>query len=121
MNAGRVSAWCGVIAALLFIAGVFLWFNNLSVDVAATDFGLSGPAGSVGCPIAPWDAGMNGNSNGPGGEHLRPFYDEVATECYSKNIARYNAAITSEVLALLVFSAGVVAVIRSRRPVSVPG
>lgn len=120
MNPRRTSFACAVVAALLLVAGVLLWFSNPAVDVAATDYGFNGPAGEIGCSIAPWDAGRNGNRDTPGGEHLAPYSAEVATECYSANIRRYNAAIGSGVLAFLVLVGGVAVAVWPRRPVVAP-
>ncbi|HSU35112.1 MAG TPA: hypothetical protein VLJ88_05580 [Propionibacteriaceae bacterium] len=121
MNSHRISVACFMLACLLLVMGFFLWFDNPSVDVVATDYDLSGPAGVVGCSIAPWDAGTNGNRSGPGGEHLGPFYDEVASECYSANMTRYKAAIASGVLSPMVLAVGIVAAFRSRRSAPVKG
>lgn len=108
---------CFLGACLLLLVGVFLWFDNTTVSVSASDIGDSGPAGEVGCSIAPWDAGLNGNREGPGGEHSAAYFNEVAAECYSANTMRFNAAVGSGVLALLMLSVGVVVVVRSMRPV----
>lgn len=116
MQSRRISMACFLAACLLLLVGVFLWFDNTTVSVNASDVGDSGPAGEVGCSIAPWDAGLNGNRNGPGGEHSAAYFDEVASECYSANTTRFNAAVGSGVLALLILSAGVVVVVRSMRP-----
>jgi hypothetical protein len=99
----------------LLIVGLFLWFDNPTVNVSASDLGDSGPAGEVGCSIAPWDAGLNDNRDGPGGEHSGPYSDEVAADCYAANKTRFNAAVGSGVLALLMLSISVVVAIRSMR------
>lgn len=105
-------------ACLLLLVGLFLWFDNPTVTVSASDLGDSGPAGEAGCSIAPWDAGLNDNRDGPGGEHSGTYFDEVAAECYSANTTRFNAAVGSGVLALLMLSVGVIVAVRSMRPVS---
>ena len=102
---------------MLVLVGLFLWFDNPTVNVSAADLGESGPSGEVDCSIAPWDAGLNDNRDGPGGEHSRTYVDEVAAECYSANTTRFNAAVGSGVLALLVLGVGVTVAVRSMRPV----
>ena len=97
---------------MLLLVGLFLWFDNPTVNVSASDLGDSGPAGEVGCSIAPWDAGLNDNRDGPGGEHSEAYFNEVAAECYSANTTRFNAAVGSGVLALLMLSVCVVVVVR---------
>ena len=113
-----MSTACLVGACLLLVIGLFLWFDNPTVNVSASDDldGGGSPAGDVGCNIAPWDAGLNKNDDGPGGEHTRPYRDEVAAECYSANTTRFDAAVGSGVLALLLLGAGVVVAARSKRP-----
>jgi hypothetical protein len=106
---------CLLGACLLFLVALWLAFDNLTVNISATDLGESGPAGKVDCNIAPWDAGLNHNSHGPGGEHSGPYFDEVAAECFSANKVRFDAALGSGVLALLVLGAGVAVAVRSMR------
>ncbi len=107
-----------MVACVLLLAGVFLWYDNPTVNVSASDsdFGESGPAGEVGCSIAPYDAGLNDNRDGPGGMHSDAYFNEMAAECYSANTTRYRAAIGSGVLALFMLVVGVVAAARSMRP-----
>lgn len=105
-----------LVAGLLLLAAGWLWFDNPTIDVAATDYDMSGPAGEVQCPVAPWDAGRNGNRQEPGGEHRAPYSEEVATECYVANIDRYHASIvTGSVGAVLLVAASVLPV-ALRRP-----
>lgn len=115
MHSRPTSTVCLLGAALLLTVGLSLWFDNPTVNVSASDLGESGPAGEVGCSIAPWDAGLNDNRDGPGGEHSGPFSEEVATECYSANRTRFNAAVSSGVLAVLMLSISVVAATGSAR------
>lgn len=97
---------CLVSACALLLVGVFLWFDNPTVDVGASDLGSRGPAGDVGCSIAPWDAGLNGNRDGPGGEHSDSYSDEVAAECYAASTTRFHAALGIGVLAVFVLGVG---------------
>lgn len=117
-------------ASALFLAGVVawvvacaLWFDNPTVSVNASDIDDSGSSGDVECSIAPWDAGLNGNDNGPGGEHLPAFHDEVATECYAANIERFRASAVSGALGLLLLVGAAAAGVRSmkRRKAPPPG
>ena len=116
MRSRRATTPCLLVACLLVLVGVFLWFDNPTVDVSASDLGSRGPAGDVGCSIAPWDAGLNDNRDGPGGEHSDAYADEVAADCYSASTGRFHAALGSGVLALLVLGAGVAPAGRSVRP-----
>ena len=116
MQSRRVSTTCLLGAALMLLVGLFLWFGNPTVHVSASDLGDRGPAGTVGCSIAPWDAGLNDNRDGPGGEHSGAYVDEVAAECYSANTTRFHAAVGSGVLALLLLGLGVAVAVRSMRP-----
>jgi hypothetical protein len=116
MQSRRTSIACALGACLLLVLGLVLWHDNPTVNVSASDFGDSGPAGEVACSIAPWDAGLNDNLSGPGGEHPGAYIDEVAAECYAANTTRFNAAVGSGVLSLLLLSAGLIAAGRSRRP-----
>lgn len=92
---------CLVAAGLLLCASLALWVDNPTVSVAASDLGDRGPAGEVVCSIAPWDAGLNDNDQGPGGEHSGAFFDEVAADCYSSNTFRFRAGIGLGVAALV--------------------
>ena len=38
-------------ACLLLLVGLFLWFDNPTVNVSASDLGDSGPAGEVGSGV----------------------------------------------------------------------
>lgn len=116
MQSRRISTVCLLGACLLVLVVLFLWFDNPTVNVNAADLGERGPSGEVDCSIAPWDAGLNDNRDGPGGEHSRTYVDEVATECYSANTTRFNAAVGSGVLALIVLSVGAIVAVRSIRP-----
>ena len=116
MQSRRISMACLLAACFLLLGALFLWFDNPTVNVSASDIGESGPAGEVGCSLAPWDAGLNDNRDGPGGEHSGTYFDAVAAECYSANTTRFNAAVGSGVLAILVMSVGVIVAIRSTRP-----
>lgn len=100
-------------AGLFLIVGLLLWFDNPTVDVTASDLGDSAPAGEVGCGIAPWDAGLNDNREGPGGEHSGPYFDEVAADCYAANRTRFAAAVSCGVLGLLMLGVSVVVSVRS--------
>lgn len=115
MQSRLTSTVCLLVACLLLALGSFLWLDNTTVKVSASDLGDRGSAGEIGCSIAPWDAGLNDNRAGPGGEHSAAFVNEVAADCYSANMTRFNAGIGSGALALLVLSVGVVAVVRSLR------
>jgi hypothetical protein len=114
MQRRRFSVVCLVGAGVLLLVGLLLGFNNPTVNVSASDVGDRGPAGEVGCSIAPWDAGLNDNRDGPGGEHSRAYSNEVATECHSASTTRFNAALGSGALAVLMLSIGVVGAVRSR-------
>ncbi|HXH80720.1 hypothetical protein [Nocardioides sp.] len=117
MRSRRVSGACLRVGYLLLLGASFLWFDNVGVDVSASDFGDSGPAGRVGCSIAPWDAGLNDNRDAPGGEHTGAYSNEVAAECYSASSTRFNAAVGSGVLGLLMLSVGAVVAVGSMRDV----
>lgn len=117
MQSRRTATVCLAGACLLLIVGLLLWFDNPTVNVSASDLGDSGPAGEVGCSIAPWDAGLNDNRDGPGGEHSGPYSDEVAADCYAANKTKFKAAVGSGVLGLLVLSISVVVAVRSMRRV----
>ncbi|KRB74017.1 hypothetical protein ASE01_18655 [Nocardioides sp. Root190] len=93
-------------AFLALAVGLLLWLDNPTVDITASDLNDEGPAGKVECTIAPWDAALNNNSDGPGGDHAEAFRDEVAEKCYAANSSRSNAAVASGVLALLLSLAG---------------
>lgn len=116
---GRAAA--GALACLLgtcvlLVAGLFLAFNNTTVTVSAADTGVGGGgAREVGCSIAPWDAGVNDNRDRPGGEHSAAYSDEVAAKCYRANSTRYDAAVGSGVLALLLLSVPVATSVRNTR------
>ncbi len=112
----RYAIVCLVGACLLLIVGLFLLFDNPTVNVSAADLGDDGPAGEVGCSIAPWDAALNDNRDGPGGEHSHPYSDEVAADCYAASTARFKAAVGSDVLALLMLSISTLVAFRSMRP-----
>ena len=92
-------------------------FDNTRVDVSASDFGDQGPAGNVGCVVAPWDAVLNSNSEGPGGEHTQPYSEEVASDCYDANTTRFTTAVASVVIAFLLLAVGRVLTVRSNRSV----
>jgi hypothetical protein len=112
----RLPALAVLAACLLLVAAVFLWFDNPTVDVAASDGDSPGPAGEVGCSIAPWDAGLNHNSGPPGGERPADYADEVGAECYSGNLLRYRAALAAGALAALCLVGGGAAWVARRRP-----
>lgn len=97
----RLVASCFTAAGLLLLLGLWLFLHNQTVNVSAPDGDRSTPAGEVGCDIAPYDAGLFGNDDPPGGEHPRDFAEEVATECYAANMARFKAGVGSGVLALV--------------------
>ena len=120
MQTRRVSLLSRLGAWLLSLAGLFLLFGNLTVNVSASDLDGDGPAGEVGCSIAPYDAGFNGNDEGPGGERSKDYFDEVAADCYAANSARFNAAIGAGALALLLLGAAVVTAPRSPRSNAAP-
>ena len=115
MSPRRVALSCFLGAVLLLLVGLFLAFDNTSVDVSASDVNGGGPVGEVGCTIAPWDAALNDNDEGPGGEHSRAFFDEVGAECYAASTARFRAAVGSGVLALVLLAASGVVAGRSTR------
>jgi hypothetical protein len=117
MQSGRTATACVVGACLLLIGALLLWFDNSTVSVSAPDLGDRRSAGEVGCSIAPWDAGLNGNRDGPGGEHSHPFSDEVAADCYAANMTRFHAALATGVLALLMLCMSALAAFRSTRRV----
>ena len=115
MQFGRTATVCLAGAGVLLIVGLLLWFDNPTVDVRASDLGDSGPAGEVGCSIAPWDAGLNDNREGPGGEHSHPFSDEVAADCYAANMTRFHGGVGTGVLAVLLLGIGALEDARSKR------
>ncbi len=106
---------CIVAAGVLLPVAMFLWFDNPAVDVRASDVGGDEPAGKVGCSIAPWDAGLNDNRAGPGGEHSSAYSHEVAAECYSANMTRFYTATVSGVLALTTLFGGAAVSVRPLR------
>ncbi|MFC7500954.1 hypothetical protein ACOACQ_04155 [Nocardioides sp. CPCC 206347] len=114
MGSRRTAATCLVGALLLLVLGLTVWFDNPTVNVSASDF-TGEPAGEVGCSIAPWDAGLNENSEGPGGEHPHDYFAEVGAECYSANMARFRGAVGLAALALLLTTVGVVLALRASR------
>lgn len=118
MRSSKTSAACLLGACVLLIAGLFLWFDNATVNVSAPDLDDSGPAGEVGCSIAPWDAGLNDNRDGPGGEHSIAHSEEVATDCYSANTTRFKAGLGTGALAFVLLSVGVASTVRSTPPAS---
>ncbi|KRA32347.1 MULTISPECIES: hypothetical protein [unclassified Nocardioides] len=104
-------------AAVSFLVAVVLWFDNPTVSISASDIDDGGSSGEASCSIAPWDAGLNDNSDGPGGEHTQAFHDEVAAACYAANTRRFNASIGCGALALLLLGGGaVLAVTQLRTP-----
>lgn len=117
MTSRRVAALCLAAACVLLAFALFMAFDNTAVDVGASDLGDKGPAGDVGCVVAPWDAVLNSNSEGPGGEHSQPYFEEVASDCYAANKTRFTTAIASGVIAFLLLAVGGVLTVRSPRPV----
>lgn len=115
MQSRRISGVCILGAGLLLLVGLFLWFDNPTVNVSASDLGDRGAAGEVGCSISPWDAGLNDNRDGPGGEHSGTYFNEVSAECYSANTTRFNAAVGSGVFALLLLGVGIAVAARSKQ------
>lgn len=111
----RLALACLAVACLLLLGGVLLVLDNPAVTVSASDVEDSGPAGEVVCSIAPWDAGLNDNRDGPGGEHSPTYSREVADQCYAANMTRFDAAVASGVLALITLGAAVAVAVRSRR------
>ncbi|WP_182380022.1 hypothetical protein [Nocardioides sp. WS12] len=113
MRSRRPAKACLLLACLLLLLAVTLWFDNPAVDVSASDFtGESG--GEVGCSIAPWDAGLNGNDEGPGGEHPHDYFVEVGAACYAANMTRFRVAVGAGALALAALAAGVFLALRPR-------
>ncbi len=102
-------------AGLLLLLSVYLLLDNVEVDVSAVDMGESRPAGQVGCPIAPWDAGFNDNRSRPGGEHSQAYGDEVADECSEASTLRFRAGVVIGVLGLFVLGVGSTAGLWGRR------
>ena len=90
MPSWRVAAAFLLGTFVLFLAALFVVFDNPTVSVSSSDYGTVGPVGDVDCTIAPWDARLNDNRSGPGGEHRAAFSHEVASECYSENTTRFN-------------------------------
>lgn len=113
MTTRRLTTTCLVGACLLLAIGLWLMLDNQSVDISASDLGDGRPAGEVMCTIAPYDAGFNGNDEGPGGQHSRGYFDEVGSECYSVSMTRFKAAVASWALALVSFGGAAVAAVRS--------
>lgn len=115
----RLWAVCALVGVLLLVAAPWLLYDNVSVDISASDYddisatGEMTPAGETGCSIAPYDAGFNGNDDPPGGERRKAFSDEMAVECYSANLARFRAAIACGVLGGLLLAASFVLHVRS--------
>ena len=101
-------------AVAAFLAASVLLFANLGVQANASDFGDSAPGGEVGCSIAPWDAGLNGNDQGPGGEHTRAYFEEVGAECYAANMTRFKSAVALGALGTVLLGVALVSVIRAR-------
>lgn len=102
-------------ASLALLTGLVLWFDNPTVNVGASDITDRGPAGKVACSIAPWDAGLNGNDDGPGGDHTSAFRDEVAAACHAANTKRFRASVGSGALAVVLLAAAAVMGPRTRR------
>jgi hypothetical protein len=99
---------------LLLLLGLWLLLHNQTVDVSASDTDQTTPAGQVGCVIAPYDAGLFGNDDPPGGEHSRAFADEVAADCYAVNMTRFKAGVASFGLGLVLLVAATVVRTRPR-------
>ncbi len=117
MTSRRVAALCLAAACVSLAFALFMAFDNTAVDVSASDLGDEGPAGVVGCVVAPWDAVLNSNSEGPGGEHSQPYFQEVASDCYAANKTRFTTAVASGVIAFLLLAVGGVLTVRSHPPV----
>ena len=117
MTSRRVAALCLAAACVSLAFALFMAFDNTRVDVSVSDIGDDGPAGAVGCVVAPWAAVLNNNSAGPGGEHSQPYFEEVASDCYAANKTRFAIAVASGVVAFLLLSVGGVLTVRSHRPV----
>jgi hypothetical protein len=107
--AGSITA-----AGLLLLLGLWLLLHNQTVDVSASDTDQATPAGQVGCVIAPYDAGLFGNDDPPGGEHPRDFADEVAAECYAVSMTRFKAGVASIGLGLVLLVGATVVGTRPR-------
>lgn len=60
------------------------------------------------CPIAPYDVGLNGSDNPPGGEHTAAYSEEVAADCYAANATRFRAATAATVAALVLLAFAIV-------------
>lgn len=120
MRPPRLALLLLVGALVAFVAAAVLLLDNVRVDVKASD-GTDGqaPGGEVGCTIAPWDAGVNDNDQGPGGEWPREYYEEVGEKCYAASMARYDAGRGTAALGAVLLGAGVavaVVPVLTRRP-----
>lgn len=94
----RVPALLLLLACVLLPASVVIAYDNPTVDVQAVDADGTGPAGSKGCSIAPWDAALNGNDDPPGGEHTAAYSREMAQKCFEANTARFRTAVGTGLL-----------------------
>lgn len=117
MTSRRAAALCLAAAFVSLAFALFMAFDNTAVVVSASDLGEDGPAGKVGCVVAPWDAVLNGNSVGPGGEHSRPYFQEVASECYAANKTRFTTAVAGGVIGFVLLALAGGLTVRSRHPV----
>ena len=114
MSSRRTTLGLWLAAGLLLAVSGWLLMDNPTVDIAAADVGGHGPAGAVGCSIAPYDAGFYGNDDPPGGEHSTAYADEVAASCYAANLTRFRLAGAAGVGALVLAVAAVVSLARPR-------
>jgi hypothetical protein len=103
----------GVAAVVLLTLSIWLFIDNQTVNVNASDYDDGHPAGLVVCTIAPYDAGFLGNDDPPGGEHSSAYSDEVAADCYSVNKQRFHSGVGTGVIGVVVL--GVAVWSRARR------
>lgn len=96
-----------VAAVALVCLAVVLALRNVEVRVTERDF--DGSSGVVGCVVAPWDAVVNGERGGPGGEHDVAWGQAVGAACARENERRFGAAAASAAV-------GAVLLLAARRP-----
>jgi hypothetical protein len=95
------------LGVVLLTVSLWLLGDNQSVNINASDRNDGQAAGTVGCTIAPYDAGFFGNDDPPGGEHSVEYSDEVATDCYSVNTQRFRTAVAAGIVGVVMLGSAI--------------
>ncbi len=117
MTLGRSRGRAGAVGAVLLTLSRWLFIDNQTVNVGASDYDDGHPAGLVGCTVAPYDAGFLGNDDPPGGEHSSDYSDEVAADCYSVNKQRFHSGVATAATGVVVLGVAIWSRVR-RRPLA---